>query len=641
MSSSRVLRRGHRAPAVARRQPEPVAHARGGADLTPRSLRFPHESLELRDPVPDRVHLFQLRRGEPAAAAAPSAEPGGGAGAGAGRRRPPSRRRPPASHAPREGLPRNTVARETRRARPRLFRFLERRLPRGRPRRTPPSAPPPCAPGVRARPPRLRRERVGEPTAPALPMDSIEPAARAARARYRSVGSRAVGAGAQLAAAAARGGGGRAGITTDLFLSVGLETWCAFSSLVSSDRRGSRPARRPVRKRLGDAGNVERTIHRSAAREPFGESPFGVPSASASGHPAAGFGAGFASSGRRTTPRTTHRGSSRGLGRRVTRGAWLRRLDRRRARPQLHQTRRRHAAAAPERSPRPSGPRGRGCPSSPRCACRRSPRCPRRRSRGSPRPRARPSTRRAWSRRAGRVHPRESTAGATRRASRSPSRYRNTARSRASRACRAPRPSASSGTTRRPCGNTTPTTAADSGARSRRPPSVFSSTRVCRICFSLARDRRRRASRLRRSRRRPACPWYASPPPWRPPRRAHARIGVHLFASRTREGVRGFPRRRACRRAARASPPRDAASLTRCPAPRASRVTAPARNALVRIRGGRSRTRECGRPRATLFTTPSNTRVALFVSFRVQSEQRAAVLVVRLVSSTACRSACR
>ena len=56
-------------------------------------------------------------------------------------------------------------------------------------------------------------------------MDSIEPAARSSRARYRSVGSGAIGAGAQLAAAAySDGGGGGAGITTDLFLSVGLET---------------------------------------------------------------------------------------------------------------------------------------------------------------------------------------------------------------------------------------------------------------------------------------------------------------------------------------------------------------------------------------------------------------------------------
>ena len=57
-------------------------------------------------------------------------------------------------------------------------------------------------------------------------MDSIEPAFSSSRVRYSSVGSGAIGAGAQLAAAAySDGGGGGAGITTArfLFFPVGLD----------------------------------------------------------------------------------------------------------------------------------------------------------------------------------------------------------------------------------------------------------------------------------------------------------------------------------------------------------------------------------------------------------------------------------
>ena len=473
------------------------------------------------------------------------------------------------------------------------------------------------------------------------------------------MGSGAIGAGAQLAAAAYSDGGGAAPDHHSTFSFPSDSRRSArFRRSFSSDRRGSRPARRPVpeasrrrRKRRAHHPPVRRARNRSGSlRSAF-------PARTTSGRRRRRRASPVSPAPeRRTTPRTTHRGSRPRLGRRVTRGAWLRRLDRRRARPPAPPGRgAAAAAAAPEALPAPRPrPRGRWrCPpSSSLCVSSLSSLSATTKSWISPTTRTAFGPTRMVSPGSGASIPAGSTADAT--SACFPGRAVAVQEHRASlrglheraahlvplRFVRA-RLAAHVETPHRPRADGR-RAAIPTASPSRlfldarlshlflaraRPPGV-----ARRDCVAHGGDQRVRGTLRRRRGVRHA--------------RAHARVErVHLPVRLERaRGVRERASRGAEHDAAAPRAPRLRATRASPDSmPRASSLARdrPARNALVRIRGGRSRTRECGRPRATLFTTPSNTRVALFVSFRVRSEQRAAVLVVRLVSSTACRSACR
>jgi hypothetical protein len=188
---------------------------------------------------------------------------------------------------------------------------------------------------------------------------------------------------------------------------------------------------------------------------------------------------------------------------------------------------------------------------------------------------------------------------------RSPSQYRNTARLPAgfTSVPRTSSPSASSAHVSPPMWkHHTDHARTDDAPRSgRRNRPVFSVSALGRLGFSPALDRpasRGATASFTEATSVSVVRFAAAAASATPARTRVSSASTCLYVSYAREAsarLPAAPNMMPPRRAPRPARPHRGPRLTRCPAPRAERVTAPARNALVRIRGGRSRTRECGR----------------------------------------------
>ena len=435
-------------------------------------------------------------------------------------------------------------------------------------------------------------------------MDSIEPAVRSSRVRYSSVGSGAIGAGAQLAAAAySDGGGGGAGITTArfLFFPVGLDDDASASSASGARFPGACVARTP-----SDASNWI---------DAPGAIDVGTPSASAADSPASrfvGVGSGAENHPENQPPPDSAAGfvSVRGFAFAAVAGfagSTAGALD-----PQLH-----HddavadapdAFASPARSAASASSRSLdvSMPSSSLCVSSLSSLSATTKSRISPTTRTAFGPTRMVSPGSGASTPAGSTDDATSVFfPRSPSQYRNTARLPAgfTSVPRTSSPSVSSAHVSPPMWkHHTDHARTDDAPRSRRRNRpVFSVSALCRLGFSPARDRpasRGATASFTEATSVSVVRFAAAAASATPARTRVSSASTCLYVSYAREAsakLPAAPNMMPPRRAPRPARPYRGPRLTRCPAPRASRVTAPARNALVRIRGGRSRTRECGR----------------------------------------------